>query len=149
MPTARNPRPVGWIAGFLLIVLALNGAVLPSTAAPSLESLRSVAVMSPVSYTGPMSSGWGNWTQAGTPPFFREGSAVAYDSQSDQVVLFGGLKGLEFQNDTWAYNTSTAVWTNVTVGTAPSARVDAAMAYDTGAHRIMMFGGSWWVWDPS
>src|SRR2546421_3332894 len=149
MSAARLMQLLACIAAFLALVLAVNAVVVPRVLGPSAGIVSHSNANGSSSASGPPSTGDGNWTQTGTPPFLRERSAVAYDSQSDQVVLFGGLQGLDFQNDTWAYDPSTASWTNDTIGTAPAARVDAAMAYDGGAQRVIIFGGAWWVWDPS
>lgn len=86
----------------------------------------------------------GNWSivLTATAPSPRWGAAVAYDTASAAVVLFGGTNGVSYFNDTWAY--SGGVWTNLSLSHAPSPRAFAGMTYDaysTDAYTIL-FGGS-------
>jgi uncharacterized protein (TIGR03437 family) len=101
-----------------------------------------------------------NWTllnPAQSPPA-RSNSNIAYDSGHRQVVVFGG-QGLaptytKF-NDTWLWDGSD--WTEAQqIG--PSARTDAAMAYDSQHGQVVLFGGQdangvsfndTWLWDGS
>jgi hypothetical protein len=99
------------------------------------------------------------WTQAhdgdGPSPGPRIGAAATWDG--DRVLLFGG--GIVKVEDTacpgrgragrdvcafadlWAWNGST--WTELTPagGPGPSARTDAAMAYDAARDVVVLFGG--------
>lgn len=134
--------------GLVLILIGaalLAGSVEGPWTTPSTGQMRGseagLFITSPLATTT-------TWTQAGTGPINRSRSAVAYDASANRVVLFGGLNGLEFRNDTWAYNPSSATWANVTQGAAPHARLDSAMAYDARAGQTILFGGAWWVWDP-
>ena len=69
-----------------------------------------------------------NWTQmqpAVSPPP-RFGAAMAYDSHSGRVFMFGGFTGPSpneggaFLNDTWAWNGTT--WTQLTTALTPAPR---------------------------
>ncbi len=91
----------------------------------------------------------GTWVYQGPNPPVGESTSMAFDSGIGQTVLFGGLRGLEFLNETWLYNAAMNQWTNVTPAGSPHARVDAGMAYDPVAGRVVLFGGAWWVWDPT
>jgi hypothetical protein len=87
------------------------------------------------------------WTQAentavlgtseppGTPEP-RQFHAMA--TLGDTVVLFGGMSGTEFLNDTWQWNTATREWSRVP-DVGPFARADHAMIHD--GHKVLMFGG--------
>ncbi len=86
------------------------------------------------------------WTNV-TPdlsPALRARHALAYDSESDRVILFGGLNPLNYldQNDTWAYDTNTNTWTNVNPPVRPQGRRNHAMAYDAESDRVILFGGT-------
>src|SRR6266571_5385007 len=79
-----------------------------------------------------------------TPPA-RYGHAMAYDSQSDRLVLFGGASTsagvLLLLNDTWAYAFNTSTWTDMSAAIAPPARYGHAIAYDSESDRVILFGG--------
>lgn len=98
-------------------------------------------------------SSWSGPLQ-GTGPSARYGSAMAWDPQSQRIILFGG--GLPRVNDepirycdTWAFNPIDNTWQQIMGGcegsnVAPSARVDHAMAtlYTEANPRIILFGGN-------
>jgi hypothetical protein len=81
---------------------------------------------------------------AGPPP--RTFPAMAYDGARRQVVLFGGNRVLfgppgvwdTFLGDTWVWDGRS--WRRVDVP-GPGARAEAAMAYDAGRRRVVLFGG--------
>lgn len=79
--------------------------------------------------------------QRGTsgPPALAE-HALAYDVESDRLILFGGYTSREF-GETWAYDADADTWTNLSTGTGPPARSLAAMAYAVAADRVILFGG--------
>jgi hypothetical protein len=73
-------------------------------------------------------------------PVARSYPALAYDSTTKRVVLFGGFSTAlnAYQADTWQWDGS--VWTQVS-GTAPIARGSHGMAYDPAHKRVVLFGG--------
>ncbi len=73
-------------------------------------------------------------------PSPRYAHAMAYDSQSGRIVMFGGFSGTS-ENDTWSYDLATNAWTMMNPPTSPSARSGHAMVYDPIADRIILFGG--------
>src|SRR5437879_13787137 len=75
-----------------------------------------------------------------TKPSARWGHSLAYDSQSDRVILFGGATPVI--DDTWAYDFNTNTWTNMNPGTKPSARLGHSIAYDSQSDRVILFGGA-------
>jgi PKD repeat protein len=78
-----------------------------------------------------------------TGPPARHYHAMAYDSESDRVILFGGRwysGGEVLFNDTWAYDFNNDTWTLMNPGTRPSARWAHALAYDAKSDRVIMFG---------
>jgi hypothetical protein len=76
-------------------------------------------------------------------PSPRAGSAIAYDSQDKVVVLFGGLEGNNWINDTWLYNLTSNTWTNMSPIEAPpvSRGLIYQMAYDPIKNVCVVFGG--------
>jgi len=75
-------------------------------------------------------------------PSARYRPAMAYDSESDRMILFGGMSETTAVRDTWAYDYNSNNWTNMNPSTAPPARILAAMVYDKSVDRIIFFGGS-------
>jgi hypothetical protein len=84
---------------------------------------------------------WTNKTPASSPPK-RSGAAMAYDSASGLVVLFGGYnESYSYENDTWVYNTSANTWTQRYPADAPGPRHLHSMAYDSVSGGLVLFGG--------
>lgn len=99
-------------------------------------------------------AGAGTWAEAAPPvsPPGRIDPGFVYDSQSDRLVLFGGHDRLggSVLGDTWAYDTNTNTWTEMTPATSPPGRSNGAMWYDPGADLSFVFGGAadWSSWPP-
>jgi len=76
-------------------------------------------------------------------PSPRGGFGMAYDNQSNRVVLFGGLDedSGATNNETWAYGLESNTWTNMTAPGSPSRRFETHMVYDAESDRIILFGG--------
>src|SRR3989442_8385889 len=77
-------------------------------------------------------------------PPVRDFHAMAYDSRSDRVILFGGWGGYGNPRplgDTWAYDFSTNTWTQMFPAVGPPARMYFAMTYDNQSDRVILFGG--------
>lgn len=91
----------------------------------------------------------GRWSQQqpSRAPSPRYGAAMAYDEESQMLVLFGGAvrSASSFVNDplgdTWTYDVATDTWTELSPAASPPARAWHRMAYDPGRDRILMFGG--------
>jgi N-acetylneuraminic acid mutarotase len=85
------------------------------------------------------------WTNLNPPlaPGERSGHAMAYDAESDRVILFGGCVGFPCRSfgDTWAYDFNTNRWTDLNPSLAPNQRSGHMMAYDAQSDRIILFGG--------
>lgn len=88
-------------------------------------------------------------------PSPRMGHSMAFDPNTNRVLLFGGLQlGGPYQGDTWAFDGID--WTQLSPLHAPSPRGDQAMATDRGRGRIVLRGGhdgtdltDTWEWDGS
>jgi hypothetical protein len=99
---------------------------------------------------------WATVATTGSPPGRLSGSA-AFDAARDAVVLFGGFTAPNSRtsalNDTWMLVGST--WTEAATNARPSVRGGAAMSYDPGRQRTVLFGGGYgtstfgdtWEWD--
>ena len=83
------------------------------------------------------------------------GSAMAYDPNRHQVILFGGHAYYNWgEAGTWAWDGNN--WTNITPTSYPPPRFLPAMATDMARSKVVMFGGQnpnslndTWEWDGS
>jgi hypothetical protein len=95
------------------------------------------------------------WTQKqefGPKP--RRGHALAYDSQRQRTVLFGGEANIiGLFDDTWEWNGEN--WTQIT-DLGPGPRTEFAMTFDSQRNKTVLFGGltsadrklnDTWEWD--
>ena len=104
--------------------------------------------------------GWAIVAQSARPSP-RNGVAFGYDRASQTLVLFGGAAenaaaggggaGTSL-GDTWSF--AGGVWNLLSPRSAPAARSQAAIAYDTPGHRLILFSGiacpfrsDTWAWD--
>jgi len=81
---------------------------------------------------------------SGTTPIARDRGAVAYDSQRNRLVMFGGWNYPTRLNDVIGIQLgANPAWLNLTpAGPAPPARVNNQMVYDSVGDRFIVFGGS-------
>jgi len=80
-----------------------------------------------------------------TPPPGRVDHAMVYNSDADRVIVFGGSTGFgvgDVLGDTWAYDTNTNTWTEMSPTVSPPARAFTAMWYDPLADLVFLFGGT-------
>ncbi len=84
----------------------------------------------------------------GDSPHPRSDFAMAYDSHTDKVVLFGGnvdpsgAGGPEYTlADTWFYDYTTNKWKEMKPKVSPHGRIGHSMVYDKNIKRIVLFGG--------
>jgi hypothetical protein len=98
-------------------------------------------------------SSWQDVTPASGNPQGRVQASMAFDANSNQMILFGGLGGNGSTQlaDTWDWNGS--AWTALNPGTVPTARYSASMAYDSDSDQLIMYSGSGYAdtynWDGS
>jgi hypothetical protein len=97
-----------------------------------------------------MMDGGGLWTLHGaywyqpnfpTSPSGRWSSSLAYDPLHQQVVMFGGYIGKDFDllDETWVYNGSS--WEKLITKNQPSARSSSNMFFDSYRNRVVLYGG--------
>ena len=65
-------------------------------------------------------------------------SAMAYDSDNDVIVLYGGLAGM---TSTWHFSPSTNTWEEVATTRSPGPKGGHTLFYDPASRRIILFGG--------
>ncbi len=82
------------------------------------------------------------WTEIlpAAAPSARRAHDMAYDIESDRMIVFGGEDGASL-NDTWAFNPGTGVWQKMNPASAPPARFAHRMSYDIESDRVILFGG--------
>lgn len=94
-----------------------------------------------------------NWTTH--LPSARTEADSVFDTARQRVVLFGGVNGTSYRNDTWENDGN--AWSLVASG-GPSPRRGHKMVYDTVHRRTLMVGGygspalpsfQTWAWDGS
>lgn len=83
------------------------------------------------------------WAQVfpGTSPWARCYHSMAFDESIGKTVLFGGFNSSGNLGDTWVYDGAAGSWIQMFPAISPDARCQHAMAYDTGNHRTVLFGG--------
>jgi hypothetical protein len=98
---------------------------------------------------------WARRTPSGATPSQPFGSATAWDSDRQRVVLFGGWSGSYAgtdNNQTWEWAGGAAgTWTNRTPAVVKiPPRYNATMAYDSVRKKMVVYGGidnQTWEWD--
>jgi hypothetical protein len=75
------------------------------------------------------------------PPSARREFAMTFDSERNVVVVFGGRDGAAHNNETWEFDGSN--WSNRSASllSAPGARVNAEMVFDSQRNVVVLFGG--------
>jgi N-acetylneuraminic acid mutarotase len=88
---------------------------------------------------------WKEMNPNPSPPT-RLGHGMAYDKESDRIIIFGGFGGKGANDtvcfsDTWAYDYNTNSWTKMNPKISPSARIYFAMTYDNLNDKVILWGG--------
>lgn len=86
-----------------------------------------------------------NWSKAAAQTGLPAGydASMAFDTSSNQLILFGGYSGRQsptVNNQTWSWNGT--AWTQMSPINSPPARGAASMAYDPTISRLVLFGGT-------
>jgi N-acetylneuraminic acid mutarotase len=84
------------------------------------------------------------WTRLhpGTSPSPRCKGGAAFDTESRQIIFFGGY-GADEENlsETWTFNIQENTWVDRTTDEAPPPRKRNPLSYDEDDDRVVMFGG--------
>ncbi|TFG28688.1 hypothetical protein EU527_16910 [Candidatus Thorarchaeota archaeon] len=87
---------------------------------------------------------WTDMDPVLAPPAIA-GGCMAYDSESNLIVLFAGSTNDWVEDgmisETWTYDLGTNTWTNVTTSSQPSPRSWSSLAYDIESDYIVLHGG--------
>lgn len=83
---------------------------------------------------------WTNMTPDMSPPG-RAWYSMAYDAESDRVIIFGGFWEGTINADTWVYDYNDNNWTQMFPIIHPSQRFGQSMVYDAESDQIILFGG--------
>ena len=75
------------------------------------------------------------------------GARVAYDTESDRVIMFGGTNfteypGFPYFKETWAYDFNSNRWEQMQASGNPLRRSYFGFAYSSVADRVVAFGGN-------
>jgi hypothetical protein len=90
----------------------------------------------------PATGKWTNRTAEGAKPDARSGAAMVYDSARAKLVLFGGRAGSGFNlEDTWEWDPTTGVWSDVGTSGRVPARSQHAMVFEASTGKTLLFGG--------
>jgi N-acetylneuraminic acid mutarotase len=85
------------------------------------------------------SNTWKEMKPSVSPPAGAAG-VLAYDVESDRVILYGNTRILSTSNTTWAYDFNSNTWTKMEAK-GPDGHLGLKMAYDVESDRIILFGG--------
>lgn len=87
-------------------------------------------------------------------PSARDATRIAYDQNTDTLLLFGGRSGRQVLGDTWRWDGER--WKQLEPDNSPSPRAFHDMVYDPNRERIILYGGwegrnrslaDFWEWD--
>jgi len=85
------------------------------------------------------------WAQvaADVRPPPRADAALAYDPARKSLILFGGTDyyGQNVYSDTWEWNSTTRIWTELFPTVSPDGLYGHGMVTDTLRNKILLFGG--------
>jgi hypothetical protein len=86
------------------------------------------------------------WTdlQVANTPSSRWLAKMAYDSESDKIILFGGIvpDTDNWFDETWAFDYNNNTWTKMNPTLKPPGLCCQGMAYDSESDRVIMWGGA-------
>jgi N-acetylneuraminic acid mutarotase len=132
--------------------------VTTTTVPPSTETTEAASSDATIPATAATNT-WVKLNPSGMPSR-RANPSMVYDSRTGRVLMFGGMTGASYLNETWAYDPHANTWTNLhPSGTLPSGRAYQSMAYDSDTGLVIMFGGmndngvdglpnDTWAYDP-
>jgi hypothetical protein len=150
----KHKRPVSQRINLILIVLLTAAcatvqpeiAPAPPTTTPAPPTATTVP---PTATTVPTASPAPTDTPEPTEipalnPSARGYVSMAYDIESDKIVLFGGqLTGtMQGSDETWAYDVASNTWTKMKPEVSPPEKAAVDLVYDSESDRVILFGGN-------
>jgi hypothetical protein len=128
------------VAAYFLYFRDSGGGVQSDT---TVSSAIEVSGLTTTTTSSAVPAVWTRLVTSGATPAARSYHAMAYDPSTDRTILFGGSSMSAKYDDTWALDLTSNTWTKLaTPGTAPSARDNSQMVYDSVGGGIILFGGS-------
>jgi hypothetical protein len=87
---------------------------------------------------------WAEIPTAGGPPAARDGHIAIYDSDRDDMVIFGGEDAwFSYVRDAWKLDLGSNTWTEIVpVAGLPSDHIAMSGIYDAPRERLLFFGGA-------
>ena len=136
----RTRWPAAWAvwASTLIVFASLAPVMALSDRAFGASQLPSLTESTPMIESRPSS---GMSTLSTTSPSARAFHSMAYDAESNRVIMFGGGLVVGQSAETWAYDFDSNTWSDRNPTVRPPARDSFGMAYDAESDRIVIFGG--------
>jgi hypothetical protein len=130
-PTGNSWHEMGYLKPSVVIAAAFDE-----------ESQRVILFGRQVTWAfDPLSNTWERMNPE-EHPSKRWSSQMAYDVESDRIVLFGGgTSSTNNYDDTWVYDFNTDSWTEMQPDVSPPGRGYHGMAYDPQSDRTLLWGG--------
>lgn len=161
-PMRRTGASLGLVVVLLISVGGCGRAIGPAASVGTSPSSSGIAV-SPSSGTPYATSASPSSQTCASPskPSARELTAVVYQANKGQIVIFGGFSASGSGSplgDTWTWQSG--CWSSIQTATAPSAREEMAIAYFPPMSLSIAYGGrtgatqstdsnETWTWDGS
>ena len=80
--------------------------------------------------------------QLSPSPSARSNHAMVYCNETNEIILYGGQgPGSQNPTDTWSFSCDTQTWSQVVTATSPGVHHSLALAYDSMANAVILFGG--------
>lgn len=84
---------------------------------------------------------WHKFAPEGVGPNTRYGTGAIFDPVASRLVTFAGFTEEGRFDDTWAFETTTATWSNLGLVTNPGRRCLHTASYDPLGQRMIIYGG--------
>ncbi|MGB8295883.1 MAG: kelch repeat-containing protein [Polyangia bacterium] len=111
----------------------------------------------------PATGAFSNRSSSSKGPGNRSDQAMVFEKSTGKVLLFGNSTTDGVSGDTWEWDPAQGKWTQLTPASAPSARSDSALVWDSQRNVAVLFGGmeqaqgglsgvpkqDTWEWDPA
>jgi hypothetical protein len=130
----------------LILILVISSACQPAQpAAPaSTDAVPVAAAVQPTATKPPPAATKTPTEVPALNPSARGYVSMAYDSESDKIILFGGQiegRGIIPNGETWAYDIASNTWTEMKPDAGPAIKAAVDLVYDAESDRVILFGG--------